>query len=45
WKKRPRTFHLVLNISTPGGPVSINLLRGYRGPVACDIWENNVSFR
>ncbi|KAL2898438.1 Protein PRY1 [Bienertia sinuspersici] len=35
WKKRP----------PPGGPVSINLLRGYRGHVACDIWENNISFR
>ncbi|KAL2924194.1 SsrA-binding protein [Bienertia sinuspersici] len=45
WKKRPRTFDWVLNASAPGGAVSINLLRGYRGHVACDIWENNVSFR
>ncbi|KAL2930408.1 Leucine--tRNA ligase [Bienertia sinuspersici] len=45
WKKRPRTFDWVLNASAPGGLVSINLLRGYRGHVACDIWENNVSFR
>ncbi|KAL2925664.1 Protein MAIN-LIKE 2, partial [Bienertia sinuspersici] len=42
WKKRPRTFDWVLNASAPGGPVSINLLRGYRGHVACDIWENNT---
>ncbi|KAL2901322.1 Tuberculostearic acid methyltransferase UfaA1 [Bienertia sinuspersici] len=44
WKKRPRTFDWVLNTSAPGGPVSIYLLRGYCGHVACDIWENNVSF-
>ncbi|KAL2895009.1 hypothetical protein RDABS01_010918 [Bienertia sinuspersici] len=37
WKKRPRTFDWVLNASAPGGPMSINLLRGYRGHVACDI--------
>ncbi|KAL2933740.1 Protein MAIN-LIKE 1 [Bienertia sinuspersici] len=41
WKKRPRTYDWVLNASAPGGPVSINLLRGYRGHIACDIWENN----
>ncbi|KAL2925485.1 PEX5-related protein, partial [Bienertia sinuspersici] len=45
WKKRPRTFHRVLNASAPGGPVSINLLHGHRGHVACDIWENNIELQ
>ncbi|KAL2921174.1 Protein MAIN-LIKE 2 [Bienertia sinuspersici] len=42
WKKRPRTSDWILSAPAPGGPLSTELLRGYRGHVACDIWENNV---
>ncbi|KNA04394.1 hypothetical protein SOVF_200070 [Spinacia oleracea] len=41
WKKRPRTFDWKLTAAAPGGPLSTELLRGYCGHVACDIWENN----
>ncbi|XP_021859088.1 uncharacterized protein [Spinacia oleracea] len=42
WKKRPRTFDWKLTAAAPGGPLSTELLRGYCGHVACDIWENNL---
>ncbi|KAL2926720.1 Serine/threonine-protein phosphatase 7 long form-like protein [Bienertia sinuspersici] len=42
WKKRPRTSDWILSAPAPGGPLSTELLRGYRGHVACDIWENNI---
>ncbi|XP_057250660.1 protein MAIN-LIKE 1-like [Beta vulgaris subsp. vulgaris] len=42
WLKRPRTFDWKLTAPAPGWPLSTDLLRGYRGHVACYIWEKNI---
>ncbi|KAL2895446.1 Protein MAIN-LIKE 2 [Bienertia sinuspersici] len=43
WNKKPRTFDWILTEPAPRGPLSTELLRGYRGHVACRIWEKKAS--
>ncbi|KAL2934121.1 Serine/threonine-protein phosphatase 7 long form-like protein [Bienertia sinuspersici] len=42
WNKRPRTLDWILTDPAPRGPLSAELLRGYRGHVARHIWEKKV---